>query len=107
MPKDQKKYLFDILDSIELIESYLEELNSWEELQGDQEKADAVQRRMGIIGEALYRLRKLDIDLPQSDWAINLRNTLVHQYDQIGMDTLWYRVKQDLPTLKEEVSKLM
>ena len=62
---------------------------------------------MGIIGEALYRLRKLEIDLPQSDWAINLRNTLVHQYDQIGMDTLWYRVKQDLPTLKEEVSKLM
>ncbi|MEM6802190.1 MAG: HepT-like ribonuclease domain-containing protein [Bacteroidota bacterium] len=107
MPKDQKKYLFDILDSIELIESYLEELDSWEGLQNDQEKADAVQRRMGIIGEALYRLRKLGLDLPQSDWTINLRNTLVHQYDQIGMDTLWYRVKEDLPKLKDEVSRLL
>lgn len=38
MPKDQKKYLFDILDSINLIQSYLEGIEDWEELIGNQEK---------------------------------------------------------------------
>ena len=107
MPKDQKKYLFDILDSINLIQSYLEGIEDWEELIGNQEKADAIQRRMAVIGEALFRLRKFDIIFEQSDWAINLRNTLVHQYDKVGLDTLWYRVKNDLPGLKSDVESYL
>ncbi len=105
MPKNPNKYLFDILDSILLIQHYLHEVGGWEELEENFEKVDALHRRFSIIGEAAYRLQKMGMKLLHSDWVINLRNTLVHQYDEVGVDTLWFRAKEDLPLLLNEVKQ--
>lgn len=107
MTRNPKKYLFDIVDAITLIETYLASVNTWTELAADREKTDAVERRLGIIGEALWKLRKGGTLLSHSDWAINFRNTLIHQYDEIGTDTLWYHIQHDLPDLKAEAEKLL
>ncbi len=107
MSRNPKKYLFDIVDSIELIQRYLSPINSWQELADDLEKIDAVERRMGIIGEALWKLQKIEIRLTQSDWAINFRNTLIHQYDVTGVDTIWLHAQNDLPALAKEAQTLL
>ncbi|MEM7514337.1 MAG: HepT-like ribonuclease domain-containing protein, partial [Bacteroidota bacterium] len=89
------------------IQHYLHEVGGWEELEENFEKVDALQRRFSIIGETAYRLQKIGIKLVHSDWVINLRNTLVHQYDEVGVDTLWFRAQEDLPPLLNEVKKIL
>jgi len=73
----------------------------------DQEKIDAIERRVGIIGEALYQLQRLEVKLPHRDWAINFRNTLIHQYDATLPDTLLRHIRDDLPELREAVEREM
>ncbi|GAB4406447.1 MAG: hypothetical protein OHK0039_08190 [Bacteroidia bacterium] len=68
---------------------------------------DAVERRLAIIGEAAYKLRKLGIALSQSDQLINRRNTLIHRYDDFSVRSVWVHIRQDLPALKQEVDKLL
>ena len=54
MKHDPKKYLFDIVDSISMIEDYVSSLDSWEELEENREKSDAVERRLGIKNAPSY-----------------------------------------------------
>jgi uncharacterized protein with HEPN domain len=52
----------------------------------------AVERQLGILGEAA---RKVSMEFqqfhPEIDWrnAINLRNILVHRYDQVSSEVIW------------------
>lgn len=73
-PKRPLKYLADILFSIDLLEDYAGMVPDEVTLADDQEKIDAIERRFGIIGEALYQLQRLEVKLPHRDWAINFRS---------------------------------
>ncbi|MEM7657999.1 MAG: HepT-like ribonuclease domain-containing protein [Bacteroidota bacterium] len=103
----EKKYLFDILRSIELIEQHLEEVDSLFAYEQDIKSQDAVERRMIIISEALRRLVETGVHLPQADRLINRRNTIVHQYDQFLPEAIWRSVNRELPGLKYEVPQLL
>jgi uncharacterized protein with HEPN domain len=70
---------------------------------------DAVERRLAIIGEALWKLTKLDKDIKITDQKkiIGLRHILVHDYDLIDDASIWKIVNNNLETLKEELQKYL
>lgn len=106
-PKRPLKLLSDVVLCIDLLEEYVAEVPDAHALLKDQEKIDAIERRFGIIGEALTQLQRINVQVPSRDWAINLRNTLIHQYDATFATTLLRRIRDDLPGLRAEVEALM
>ncbi len=63
-----------------------------------------------ILGEAANNLpddfRTLHEEIPWSS-IIGTRNIIVHGYDQIKLQIVWDILDRDLPTLKENIKKLV
>jgi len=98
MQKDQQSIL-DIIDSIDLIFVYTQNIN-WHEI--DIKDQDAVIRRLTIIGEATKRL-SLDFrtSYPEIPWKqmAGLRDIIVHEYDDIRLDIIRDIVEIELPQI--------
>ncbi|MEG3907396.1 DUF86 domain-containing protein [Microcoleus sp. w1-18aA5] len=70
----------------------------------------AVERQLGILGEAARRvLIEFQQFHPEIDWrnAINLRNILVHRYDQARPEVIWNLVTSVLPGLLVQLEALL
>jgi len=105
--KRKAKLFNDIISSIILIEQFLGSINLFEEYTVDIKTKSAIERQLGIIGEAVKRIKDIDSqELIQfhSD-IIGFRNILIHNYDGIDDSIVWAIIKQDLALLKEEVAK--
>jgi uncharacterized protein with HEPN domain len=109
MNKRPDKYLVDILMSIELIEEFIPTEYSFFEYLKDKKTSSAVERHLGIIGEAVNKYDKLNTEnsLKNTNQIIALRNRLIHSYDSIDDNIIWGAIKKDLPLLKKEVQKLL
>ena len=109
MNLDAFKYIGDILDSIEMINSHLTGIKSFSEYESNFMLIDAVERRLAIIGEGLWKLTKLNnaIQVTDQKKIIGLRHILVHDYDLIDDATIWKIIHSNLDKLKEELSKLL
>src|SRR5258708_39546088 len=103
---DRKIKLYnDIINSINLIEEFLGSINLFEEYTVDLKTKSAIERQLGIIGEAIKKIKDIDPkDLLkyQSD-IIGFRNILIHNYDNIDDTVVWSIIKEDLGLLKQEV----
>ncbi|MBS3771171.1 MAG: HepT-like ribonuclease domain-containing protein [Bacteroidales bacterium] len=109
MDNDIKTWLYDILQSINEIESYYEDKpRKFEEYLRDIKTKRAVERNLEIIGEAVYRIRRKDNDfqLENAEKIIGTRNRIIHGYDKVSDDLIWSIVINHLPKLKEEVHSL-
>ena len=60
MKPESEKYFHDILDSVDLILYHYKEIDSLTDFQKSITVIDAVERRLAIIGEALYQVKKED-----------------------------------------------
>jgi uncharacterized protein with HEPN domain len=63
-----------------------------------------------IIGEAVYMLTKEFRNAHQEvPWAQieRMRHVLVHGYYTINADDLWATIEEDIPTLKQQIEKLL
>jgi uncharacterized protein with HEPN domain len=109
MSPEIKKLLFDISESIKIIEGHLENIKEFSEYNTDLKTIDAVERRLAIIGEALWKADKEMNDLAISNKSkiISLRHILVHDYDLIENETIWVICKKHIPILKTEVEQLL
>ncbi len=109
MNPDIKKYVDDILFSIFTIEKYVENIPSLSEYELDQKTIDSVERRLAIIGEALFKADKINelLNITDKRKIIGLRHILVHDYDLIDDSTIWLIVQKNLPVLKQELIRLM
>ncbi|MGN6435908.1 MAG: HepT-like ribonuclease domain-containing protein [Agriterribacter sp.] len=109
MKPDIRKYFEDMLLSIDMIESHLTDVKSLQEYENDQKTIDSVERRLAIIGEALFKADRLDNTMAISDKKriIGLRHILVHDYDLIDDSTIWLIVQKNLPLLKSELIQIM
>jgi len=109
MNPDTLKFLFDISDSIKIIESYLERIPNLASYKSDLRNIDAIERRLAIIGEALNKADKLTAGLLISDKnkIIGLRHMLIHDYDLIESEAIWIICNKNLPILKNEVQKII
>ncbi len=103
------KYFEDILLSIGVIEIHVKTISTLQEYESNITVADAVERRLAIIGEALYKIDKMDkqISITNKARIISLRHILVHEYDLIEDATIWNIVHNHLPLLKSEVTGII
>ena len=71
----------------------------------------AVERKLGIIGEAVSHLaRQFPAEaarLPDHKKIIGLRNIIVHAYDIIDPEIVWEIVVDGIPALKESVRQAL
>ena len=110
MPLDVKVYLYDIDKACEAIQSFVAD-KSFEDYKNDLLLRSAVERQLGIIGEALNQASKLAPDLPDkiTDFRqiIDFRNLLIHVYHKVSALTVWGMLEKDLVILQEEVVRLL
>ena len=109
MERKVKKYLYDIVDAINLIDEFIGDNRNFNLYQQNQMLKKAVEREFEIIGEALNRILKIDVNFSISHTRniIGLRNHIIHAYDNIVDEIIWGIVNKNLPDLKNEVEKLL
>ena len=102
-------WLEDISKSTEEIYEFLSEDVSYSEFEKDLKTRKTVERNIGIIGEALNRILKVEpqINISDSRKIVDTRNRFIHGYDTITPDVLWLIIKKSLPILKDEVEELL
>ncbi len=108
MTERAKKYLSDVLIAIELIEAFIEDVPSFNAYETDFKTQSAVERQLGIIGEAINKFTKEEsfIILNNSRQIIAFRNRLIHSYNSIDNTIVWLILKRYLAPLKNEVQGL-
>lgn len=110
MDEKIKTWLFDILQSIEEIESYyVGKPKIFADYKKDIKTKRATERNIEIIGEASARILRRDPDflLENIHQIIGTRNRVAHRYDTISDDVIWGIVINHLPKLKKEVTELL
>lgn len=105
MTDRERKYLSDIF-SIELIYSFMEDIDTFEDYCDDYKTKSAIERQLGIIGEAVIKYLKTSVDtqLNFASQIISLRNRLIHSYDNIDDAIIWTIINRHLIPLQQEVS---
>jgi len=108
MSKDPNIIIEHVLESISLIEKYLEG-KSIDDFQNDVQLQDSVIRRMEIIGEAIKNLPD-DIREKYTDvtWkeVVGMRDVLIHAYFRVDLELTWETIQSDLPILKEQLTRI-
>jgi len=108
MKRDYKLRIQDILDSIDLIESYIKG-KSEDDFYEDFELQDAVMRRLEIIGEATKHIpitvREKYPEIPWKKMA-GLRDVAIHDYSDIVTERIWSTIITAIPTTKKLVEKV-
>ena len=109
MPLEIQKYLFDIRTSIDSINDYLGEHYRFDVYVANKQLRRSVERELEIIGEAVGRILQLDANITISNARkiVNLRNRVIHAYDNVNDETVWGIVINHLPKLRDEVEVLL
>lgn len=106
--RDQKLYVYDILKAINLIESFVSEMDL-EEFNEDLKTQSAVIRQFEIIGEAVKKLDKsLTEKYPNVDWTAvaGMQDLLIHQYFGVDLNLVWQSITEDLPRFKKTMKDI-
>ena len=105
-----KVCLYDILNAINEIDSFfIDTKKEFTVYQDDLKTRRAVERNVEIIGEAMNRILQKDdsIELSNSRKIVDTRNRIIHGYDSVSDDIIWSIIVSQLPTLKNEVEKML
>lgn len=104
-----EKHLYDVLLSINEVESYFPKTKLFEEFRKDTLRQRAVERNVEIMGEAINRILKIDptFILPNARAIVNTRNKIIHGYDSVTLDFLWSLIVRHIPALKKDVLDLL
>jgi len=109
MKRDYKLYIKDILNSILKTEEFIGDM-SYRDFIEDDKTSSAVVRKLEIIGEASKNIPK-EIrmkykEVPWSDMA-KMRDKITHFYFGVDYEIVWKVIKERLPTLKQQIQKLL
>ena len=103
MHPDGPALVWDALSAIKLVRDFTEG-KSFGVYREDVMLRSAVERQLGIIGEALNRLSRVDPEtgskIPDLRRIVAFRNILVHGYAQIDDDAVWKVVTERLASLE-------
>jgi uncharacterized protein with HEPN domain len=105
MKEKARKYLYDMLRAIELIESFVANTTDFDSYSRDLKTQSAVERQLAIIGEALNKFRKEEpaISFESEPQIIAFRNRLIRSYDSIDNSIVWVIIRKHLVKLKADV----
>ena len=107
--RDDIVYLYHIIESIELIEQFVEGIDIGDFIDNKMIHS-AVIRQLEIIGEAS---KLVSDDLKNKYTAIpwkimgDMRNILIHEYFGVDLAAVWDTVKNDIPKLKQDVNEII
>ncbi len=110
MEPEASKYLFDMREACDLIAQFTlgKDLRAYQE---DPQLRSAIERQFQVVGEALHQLSKAHpetaLQIPSHRDIINFRHVLVHGYDKIENDVVWGVVAENLPALRDALSRLL
>lgn len=97
-------FYVDILKAIELIEGFMAQgrIDGFEAYSRHLLVKSAVERQLGIIGEAVNKIREPDPahPIPEADRIVQFGNRLIHSYDSIDDQFVWPILQKHLPELK-------
>ena len=101
-----RKFLSDILQAIELIESFTSDIKDFDNYISDFKTQSAVERQLGIIGEAISKFEKLfpQHTITNARKIVGFRNRLIHTYDAVDPSIVWAIIKNHLEPLKTEIA---
>lgn len=109
MKHSVQKYLFDVLLSINDIETYAKDVVTYLDIEDNQLLFDALCRRFSIIGEAIYQADKISntLEITNKNKIKGLRHIIVHDYDTVLPEQIFLIIKKQLSILKLEITKLL
>lgn len=105
-------YLGHIVEAIERIHRYVEDLDEVAFLQ-DEKTQDAVVRNFEIIGEASRNIERYHPAYaqahPEIPWIFmyTMRNRIAHGYFKVDFELVWKTIRGDLLELYEQVRRLI
>lgn len=106
MIKDNKIYLEHIKDAINQINKYSKDIDH-DGFIKSRLVQDATIRQLEIIGEATKNLsedfRNKYKNIPWRNIA-GMRDKLIHGYMGVDLEDVWKTIKEDIPTLSNEVN---
>jgi len=104
-----ESYLTDLLQCIDEIYAFLGDKRDFKSYVSDLKTKKAVERNLEIIGEAVFRILKLDKDfkLQNAKNIIGTRNRIIHSYDNISDEIVWTIVCRELPELKIQIEEIL
>ena len=110
MDRDIKIWLYDILNSIMEIDTFLlDKKYDFIIYQKDIKTKRAIEWNIEIIGEAMNRILKHNelINITASRQIVDIKNRVIHGYDSVSDEMIWSVVQKHLPILQKEVSVLL
>ena len=109
MNLQEKKLLTDVLQAISSVDEHLEGKRIFTEYKANKTKRRAVERELEIIGEAVNKLLKINpsIKISYARMIVDLRNKVIHAYDNVNDTVIWNVVVNHLPVLQAEVEMLL
>ncbi len=110
MEHDIHTHLYDIVQSCQNIRAFTRNIDHQTYTDNLLIKS-AVERQFIIIGEALNRIKRLDVmvynQIGYAEQIISFRNILVHGYDIISDQLVWQVVQSNLTELIEHCNRLL
>ena len=104
------KLLVDALGAIEAAQEFVAGI-SLADYAADKMRRSAVERQLEILGEACSRLAKLEPAMVDSvanlKLAMGMRNRIIHGYDSVDDEIVYFNVVGDLDALRADLAKLL
>ena len=109
MKRSVELYLKDILEYMDRVEEYIQNLD-YESFKLDRKTADAVIRCLEVIGEAVKHIpdeiRRKYPSVPWRDIA-GMRDRIIHGYFEVDCQQIWLTVMEDIPALKPQIEQIL
>lgn len=110
MQPDSPAHLWDALEAARLARSIFDGSNRVD-FSTDWILQAAVERKMEILGEALNRVRRTDVELasriPHLKDIVATRNVIAHQYATVDQERVWETIESDVPDLIRVLDSLL
>ena len=109
MNRDFLDYVEDLMDAVLKVEEFTRDME-YEDFVRDDKTVFAVVRALEIMGEAVKRLPPaVKNRYPAIAWKdiAGMRDKLTHEYFGVNLRVIWDTAKQDIPTLRPLMQKLL
>ncbi len=107
--RDWKLRISDIKTAIADIENFMSSIKTLSDFKNNKLTFYAVLKALEIIGEACHHTPdEVKNKYPAIPWVVikDFRNHLAHEYFGIDEGIVWDTVQNDLPDLKNKISKI-